>query len=525
MRILQLQWRRCKDAKLLILLGLCLLACVLAFLVEGNVGFSLWDEGYLWYGVQRTLLGEVPLRDFLSYDPGRYYWAASLLWIFHDHGIIGVRAATAAFMTIGSLAAVAFVWNNLDEAPPVRFLLGALTVLLCLLWAMPWWKQYDEATSIFLTLSLARVLALPVRRRFFYHGIVVGLAAILGRNHGIYGLMACLLVAPMLMFVVDRSQWVQCVLAWLGGIVLGFSPILVGILVDRHFALMFWDSIRFLLFEYRGTNLPLPVPWPWTVDGSQPFTPGLARSWLIGGVYVAMPLLCLLGLGLSCRSIWRDRQFTHPAFTACIATAIFYLNVAYSRADLLHLAQSVYPLMLGLMLWPYIGKSGVIIRGSCAGLFTAISLWIALPMHPLYLMHSQPGWRQIEVKGERLWMDASFATSVTDIEQLASRYIQPGGTLLSIPVWPGAYALLGLKSPVYEIYALFPRSDVFQNREIARLQTTRPSLVLFNDIAVDGRDDLRYAKTHPRILDYIAGHYRQISSPPAEPQLKVYVRQ
>ena len=122
-------------------------------------------------------------------------------------------------------------------------------------------------------------------------------------------------------------------------------------------------------------------------------------------------------------------------------------------------------------------------------------------------------------------MDASFATSVTDIEQLASRYIQPGGTLLSIPVWPGAYALLGLKSPVYEIYALFPRSDVFQNREIARLQTTRPSLVLFNDIAVDGRDDLRYAKTHSRILDYIAGHYRQISSPPAEPQLKVYVRQ
>ena len=98
-----------------------------------------------------------------------------------------------------------------------------------------------------------------------------------------------------------------------------------------------------------------------------------------------------------------------------------------------------------------------------------------------------------------------------------------GGTLLAAPVWPGAYALLGVRSPVREIYPLFPRSGSFQKQEISRLQRNHPSLVLIYDIGVDGREDLRYAHTHPLIWDYLQTNYRQLESPRELPELRVYI--
>ncbi|HKU17739.1 MAG TPA: hypothetical protein VJP80_00530 [Candidatus Saccharimonadales bacterium] len=513
-------WR---GSGLAFVLSVAALVCLGIFRVDGHVGFSLWDEGYLWYGVQRTLLGEIPLRDFMSYDPGRYYWAAGWLWVFHDHGVVAVRAVTAVFSALGICAAVAFIWKGLGDTERYRIFLCLLTILICALWAVPWWKQYDEATSIFLTISLARVLALPSARRFFVHGIVVGLAAVIGRNHGFYGVVACLLATPLLMLTAHRLNWLRCILAWAGGVILGFGPIIVGLLVDQRFAAMFWGSIHFMLFEYKGTNLPLPVPWPWKVVGGQSLTPVLIRSWCIGCLYVAMPLLCLGGLCLLVRSLWHERRFLHPAFAACALTAIPYLNVAYSRADDLHLAQSIFPLTLGLLLYPWHQKKAIVARSVMAFTLAAIALWVALPLHPAYLKRSQSGWRRVAVNGDKLWMDAGTAASVEDVKQLANHYLSQGGTILSVPVWPGTYALLGIKSPVYEIYPLFPRSDAFQRQEIVRLEHASPSLVLFNDIAVDGRNDLRYGQTHAHILDYIDSHYHQIASPAGEPQLKVYM--
>ena len=58
------------------------------------------DEGYLWYGTLRTLDGEVPLRDFRSYEPARYYWCA--LWMLAlGRGVVSLRIAVHAFYFLG----------------------------------------------------------------------------------------------------------------------------------------------------------------------------------------------------------------------------------------------------------------------------------------------------------------------------------------------------------------------------------------------------------------------------------------
>jgi hypothetical protein len=511
-----------REKGLLVVLAVVLVGCTASFLLEGHIGFNLWDEGYLWYGVQRTLLGEVPVRDFMSYDPGRYYWAAALLDLFHARGIIAVRAATAVFAALGVAAASALVWRSPCDNKKARFWLCLATIVLCLLWMVPWWKQYDEAVSVALVASLARVLTLPTRRRFLIHGILVGLAAVLGRNHGLYGVIACLFALLLLTRVISRRDWIGCTSWFIAGVILGFSPILIGLCINHGFASMFWESIRYMLFEYKGTNLPLPVPWPWKV----PMVGEVAawsRSLVIGCVYVALPLFCLCGLTLTSINVLCERKIEYPAFVACVLTAVPYMNVAFSRADLSHLAQTIFPFLLGTIVWLSHLQRRQWMRTVCLGLLVLASFWMMLPMHDRYVRYAQGTWRKVAVGQDTLWMSDDVASSTEDIKQLANRYLSKGGTMLSVPVWPGAYALTGVRSPVYEIYALFPHSDLFQAQEIARLQRAQPALVLFNDIAVDGRSDLRYGVTHPLLMDYIDRHYHAIQLDRRMPQLKVYV--
>ena len=65
----------------------CLVSVALTglwFWLQEDLLLNLADEGFLWYGSWRTALGDVPLRDFQSYDPGRYYWIAAWSRLFGD---------------------------------------------------------------------------------------------------------------------------------------------------------------------------------------------------------------------------------------------------------------------------------------------------------------------------------------------------------------------------------------------------------------------------------------------------------
>ena len=68
--------------------------------LQGHILMNPADEGFLWYGTWRTASGDVPMRDFQSYYPGRYYWGA--LWFKAlGHGILALRISTWVFGALG----------------------------------------------------------------------------------------------------------------------------------------------------------------------------------------------------------------------------------------------------------------------------------------------------------------------------------------------------------------------------------------------------------------------------------------
>lgn len=142
-------------------------AVFVSFVWQGHVGFSLWDEGFLWYGVQSVMVGEVPIRDFMSYDPGRYYWCAAIMAAWGDNGIMALRAAVAIFQATGlfiglSLVAKHAKWKDLIYCLLVAVMLAA--------WMFPRHKLFDISLSMMLLGVLTHLVMNPHGRSYFFAG-------------------------------------------------------------------------------------------------------------------------------------------------------------------------------------------------------------------------------------------------------------------------------------------------------------------------------------------------------------------
>ena len=296
------------------LLLLSLIIVVALFFLQGSVGFNLADEGYLWYGAQRVILGEVPILDFMAYDPGRYYWSAAFMSLWGDNGIMALRASVAIFQLIGLFVGLSLVAH---ATKPANFFYILCSVLILVVWMFPRHKLFDISIAIFLVAALSFLIENPTNRRFFLTGLFVGLIAVFGRNHGVYGVIGSIGVIAWL--GVRRFEWAGLLNGlglWLAGMVIGFSPIIFMMFFVPNFATAFLESIRFL-FEIGATNLPLPVPWPWSVNFSEaPFGVAL-RGVLIGLFFIALVIFCVLSIAWV---VWR-RLNNKPVPPALVAAS------------------------------------------------------------------------------------------------------------------------------------------------------------------------------------------------------------
>lgn len=491
--------------------GASLRACLLAafavgglFLWEGTDGFSLWDEGFLWYGAQRVMLGEVPIRDFMAYDPGRYYWAAGLMNLWGDSGIMSLRLAVAIFQALGLLAGLLLV-SRCEKRGGIRYLL--LAALTLAVWMYPRHKLFDVSLSILLVYILAFWLERPTTGRYFLAGLGVGIVAVFGRNHGLYGAAGSVAVMGWLSIKrTDEPGFIKGFLVWTAGVAIGYTPILFMCLAVPSFAGAFRDSVLFL-FERGSTNLPLPVPWPWRASFDSLSFAGSIRGVLIGLFFIAVVVFGVVSILWLIRQRIRARPIS-PVFAAASFLSLPYAHYAYSRADVPHLAQGIFPLLIGCL--AVLAAQPARVKWPLASILCAASLTAMLAVHPGWECQVDKSCVNLAVSSNRLRVDPATASDVTLLTNLADRYAGDGRSFIAAPFWPGAYALLRRKSPMWDIYALFPRSPAFEQAEIQRIEAANPGFALVLDLPLDGHDELRFSNTHPLINQYIVDHFERL---------------
>lgn len=489
---------------------------IASFLWQGNLRFSLQDEGYLWYGVQRVLQGEVPIRDFMAYDPGRYYWSAVFMYLQGDNGILSLRAAVAVLQAFGLATGLAVIACSQPAARQRNVIFLIIAAVILLLWMYPRHKLFDLCTSIFLVGALTALIHTPSYKRYFLCGICVGLAAFMGRNHGVYGLIASLgAIAWLNIGLVDFATLQKRCLAFGLGVVTGFSPIILMCIFIPGFALAFWQSILFL-FDVGATNVSLPIPWPWTVNVAAPNIQILHKS-SMGLFFMVLPIAGGIGIAWLLYLRWKHKTAPAP-LVAAVLLILPYTHVAFSRADISHLAQGIFPFLL----------ASIIAILHMPKKLKWVAIFVLLLLSVSAILPSQPLWQcrngkctKVDVSGDTLFVMRHTANKIALIERLVTRYAPHGGNFLATPLIPGAYPLTDRVSPMWASYTIFANTEAFQRAEIMRIQAASPCFALVQLRAINNKDDLGFAKTNPLIMAYIQENFSLVESNKAQ-QYEVY---
>jgi hypothetical protein len=304
----------------------------------------------------------------------------------------------------------------------------------------------------------------------------------------------------------DRAG-IRLIMIWGAGIFIGYLPVLAMAVGVNGFGAAFWDSIL-LQFGAKTTNLALPVPWPWAVPYSQVPLFEAVRGLLIGMLFVAILASGVMGMVWV---LWQNfqRRTVSATLTASTFLILPYAHFAYSRADVNHLAQGVFPFLIAC--YAIVGQRTLVARWVANVLILTASILVMLPMHPGWRCSVEISCVDTKVGGDLLSIEPHTADNLSLLSKLDSRFSSEGRNILVTPLWPGAYAVLGKKSPMWESYALFPRDADFQRAEISRIDMASPGLVMLIDWPLDGREELRFSNTHPLIVEYFEQNYESIA--------------
>lgn len=481
---------------------------IAAFMLDGHVGLGKSDEGFLWYGAQRVLAGEVPLRDFQSYDIGRYYWSAAWMKLVGSSGIVALRFGDAVLAACAVATATALVRAG-GERRPTWLLVAAASFTV---WMVPEYKVADSFAALLLIAGLSSFIGRSDPRGAAAFGLCLGVAATIGINHGLYGTIGGLLALLVMQWRGQRAITARTLGAIVAGVVIGYAPVLLCFITISGFAAAFVDAIR-MLAEAGTTNVFMPMPDALAV--ARPGAVNLVGAWRessLGVLFVATPVFLLLGLWLSVR---RGATAAQPnaVFCAAIVLGIPYAHYAWSSAGLMHVAVSGLPLMIALWTLPFARTERLRIA---AALF---SVFLLLNARAGYQALRGRTTEQVDVMGDTLRVSPDVAAEVRLVQRLTTEFA--GRRFFAAHDWPGAYAMVGQRAPNHEIYEIFPARPERQRREIERLIAADPAFAIVTQERPGDLPD-GIEKTHPLILRYVERCFVRRATP-TEPPLPVAV--
>lgn len=491
--------------------------CAAMFLLQGHLGLNLQDEAFLWYGAIRTHAGELPLRDFRAYDPGRYFWCAGWIATFGD-GLVAVRGAGWAFAALGVTAGLLVVARSTRG---IAWLVIAGAILVA--WMSPPWKLYESSLAMIVAWIAVRLVENPSSGRRIAAGIAVGVTAFFGRNLGVYAGLALLAVTLFTCWKM-RQPLVRSLAELAAGTLAGYAPMLALVVFADGYREAFVDSIAF--YARQGAlNAELPFPFPWRVDfASRTFT-AAASAIVVGSLFLALPIAytAAVARGVLARADAWTRWAPIVAL-ACVGAAWFHH--ASVRSDLPHLAQSIHPFLLAILSLPGVvppARAGITRIPAWTALVLASTFGIgtSLPAVRRALAAESTTYASVVVGRDELLLAPNEANLVRGLLSAVEGNVRPGEQLWVSAQFLGLYPILELRAPTWDIYPAWQADDREQERMLRELNAVRWAILDLRPIGGDPR--MRLEVSHPRVWRWLIDSFERVPLPGA-PDTIVFLR-
>jgi len=481
--------------------GIAFALVSLSFALQGNIGLDLADEGYLWNGTLRVAQGKIPIRDFRAYDPGRYYWSFAWSKLF-GLGVLGVRRAAAVFQFFGLWAGLLAASRAIES-----FWLLTLAGILVTWWMHPRHKYFEHSVTLLAVFMAVRLIESPSLTNCFLSGLFVGISTFMGINHGLYGIVSYGLLFPLISIEQGFEDVGSRVGMWLAGAVLGYSPMFAMWLAIPGMLRSFW-SAKVLSVMHRGTtNLGLPAPWPWRAQQVHGRLLDRLSRFFLGIHFLFLPFFYVVVVAWVLLAGSPGEQ---PLLTASAVIGTVYMHHAFSRADLPHLCQAMQPFLLAALSVVFAASQPIATAAGFGALICAAFFTLRGTLPLMSKLNRRSNLVEYELHGEKLQLDQGLARMLDSLRLRVDQLVPAEDSIFIAPMTATLYPVLKRETPVRSDFLVYPEADAAQKQIIQDLESKPVRWALIDDVALDGRDELRFRNTHPLVWSYIESCFKTI---------------
>jgi hypothetical protein len=465
-------------------------------------GLNMGDEGYLWHGTLQTINKKIPIKDFRAYDPGRYYWMTIWCLVF-GKSLLSLRLAqlvTQVLTLLLCMILIHTVTQNIFET--------SLLSLCIVPWLIPRHKQIDFLFSILTPFIILSLFPDPNYSSCLLLGIYLCLCYLFGLNHGLYASLSLVLIFLLLELSGFSLINYEDFLGVITGIFIGFMPIVIGFILSPKLRSNYWQNKILKVLDRGQANLRLPLPWIWNKKTTQLNNLSTPHKIFIKILFTSMPLVYGMTILVFLLSNDMDSSLRNNMILSCCG--LTYFHHASSRTDVNHIAQAVLAYLLLLIaysqttLWAWF----VLIPFIYLSFYNAY--WKNI-LWPKYLLNPKE-YSKLKINSVEITIPKSQKNYIKEVSELVNKYSHDNSFVVFLPTILTFYPLLKRQPAIYDIFCVYPAREKQQDIMIEEIKSKNTEFILINNNPVDGRNDLKFSNTHPKVWRFLTNNFNSITT-------------